>query len=140
MTAMATAQASGLPPKGGAVHAGGEGAGGGFGAEHGTHGDAAGERFGEGGDVGEDGFSSVLEVLIGTPFAGAAHAGLDLVEEQKGAGGVAEFAGGAEEVFGDEVDAAFALEYLEGNGADVFGEGGAEGIGVVEGDELDIAA
>ena len=104
----------GVSAEGGAVHAGGDGAGGLFGAEHGAHGDAAGEGLGEGGDVGLD-----AVVLVGEPLAGAADAGLDLVGEQQGAGGVAEVARGLEELLGDGVDAAFALDGFEADGADV---------------------
>ena len=115
----------------GAVHAGGEGACGFFGAEHGSNGNAAGERFGESGDVGLD-----AEVLIGAPGAGAAHAGLNFVAEEERAGGVAEFASGVEEGLRAKVDAAFALDDFEGNGADFGRERGAESGDVVERDEL----
>ena len=75
--------------EGGAVHAGGDGAAAAFGAEHGAHGDAAGDGLGEGGDVGQD-----AVVLVGEPFAGATHAGLNFVDEKESAGGVAEFTRG----------------------------------------------
>ena len=42
-----------------------------------------------------------------------------------------------EELCGDEVDAAFALQDFDADGADVCAEGGAECGDVVEGDELD---
>lgn len=97
----------------GAMHAGGDGFGGCVGTEHGAHGDAVGDGLGEGGDVGED-----VVVLVGKPFAGAAHAGLDLVGDKECAGGVAEGSGFAEKFFRDRVDAAFALDRFDADGAD----------------------
>ena len=95
------------------MHARSDGAGGFFSAEHDAHGDAVGDGLGEGGDVGQD-----AEVLVRTPFAGAAHAGLDFVADEERAGGVAEVASGLQELGGDEVNAAFALEDFKGDGAD----------------------
>ena len=46
--------------------------------DHHARGDAAGQRLGAGQDVGRDAL-----VLIGEPLAGAAHAGLHLVEDQE---------------------------------------------------------
>ena len=74
----------GIASEGGAVGAEGEGAGGLFGAEHRADGDASGERLGQGRHIRLD---AVL--LVGTPLAGAADAGLDLVEHEESAGGVA---------------------------------------------------
>ena len=118
--------------EGGAVHAGGDGASGVVGAEHRAHGNAVGDGLGEGGDVGED-----AVVLVGEPFAGSAEAALDLVGEQEGAGGVAEFACGGEELSRDGVDAALALDGLDADGADFVGEFCAEVGYVVEADEFD---
>ena len=60
--------------KGGAVHAGVNGARSFFGAEHCAERNAAGQWLGQRGDIGLN-----AVVLIGAPFAGAAHAGLNLV-------------------------------------------------------------
>ena len=61
-------------------------------------------------------------MLVGAPLAGAAHAGLDFVEEQESAGGVAQFARGLQELGRDGVDAAFALQDFDADAADVVGE------------------
>ncbi len=58
-------------------------------------------------------------VLVGEPLACAAEAGLDFVCEQEGAGGVAQFACGTEELPRDGMDAALALDGLDADGADV---------------------
>ncbi len=107
-----------------------------FGAEHGTHGDAAGERLGQRGDVGPD-----AVVLVGEPLAGAAEAGLNLIDEQESAGGVAEGAARGEELLADRVDATLALDGLDADGAEFAAVAGGEllleVVDVVEGDELD---
>ena len=135
MTAMATAQASGLPPKVVPCMPGVMDSAAAFGAEHRAHGDAAGDGLGDGGDVGQD-----AVVLVGEPLAGASDAALDLVGDEEGSGGVAEFAGGCEELLRDGMDAALALDGLDADGAD-FGSGARElcaEVGyVVEADELD---
>src|SRR6185312_14036398 len=122
-----------ISAEGCAVHAGCDGAGGFFGAEHRAHGDAAGEWLCQRSDVGLD-----VEVLVSRPLAGAAHAGLDFVEEQQRAGGVAQFASGGEKLLRAEVDAALALDHFESDSAHVSGERGAQCGGVVEGNELDV--
>jgi hypothetical protein len=61
-------------PEGGAVHAGGESCGGRMGAEHRAHGDAVGDGLRQSDNVGLN-----AVVLIGEPFAGAAHTGLYFV-------------------------------------------------------------
>ena len=64
-----------------AVHAGGDGCRGGFGAEHGADGQAAGEGLGDGGDVGLN-----AEVLVGEPLARASEAALNLIGDEQGTG------------------------------------------------------
>ena len=60
------------------------------------------------------------EVLVAEPLAGAAEAALDFIGDEEGAGGVAERAGGGEELLRDGMDAAFALHGLRcSDGADV---------------------
>ncbi len=56
-------------------------------------------------------------MLVGAPLACATHAGLDFIEKQERAGGVAKLACGLQEFFGDEVDAAFALKNFDGYAA-----------------------
>ncbi len=119
------------------MHAGGDGCRGALCAEHGADGQASGERLGNGDDV-----RLRVEVLEAEPLAGASEAALDLVGDEEGAGGVAELAGGLEELGGDGVDAALALDGLDEDGADV-GSGagaefGAEVFDVVEADEVDV--
>ncbi len=65
-------------------------------------------------------------VLVGEPFSCATHAALDLVGEEKGAGRVAQGSGFPEKFLRKRVDAAFALDGLEADGADFVGEFGAE--------------
>ena len=57
-------------------------------------------------------------MLVGEPLAGAAEAGLDFVSEQEGSGGVAEGSGFTEKFLGNWVDAAFALDGFDADGAD----------------------
>ncbi len=68
--------------KGGAVHAGMEGARDFFSAERCAERKAAGEGLGQSGDVGLN-----AVVLIGAPLAGAAHAGLNFIDDEQRAGG-----------------------------------------------------
>src|ERR1035437_8225942 len=49
-------------------------------------------------------------MLIGKPLARAPHAGLNLVHQQKRAGGIAQFPRGREEFLADRTDAALALD------------------------------
>ena len=100
--------------EGGAVHAGGDGCRGALGREHGADGEASGEGLGDRDDVGH-----CVEVLKAEPLAGASEAALDLVGDEEGSGGVAELAGGGEELGRDGVDASFALDGLDEDGADV---------------------
>ena len=132
MTAMATAQASGPPPKVVPCMPAWMARADFFGAEHRAQGNAAGERLGQRGDVGLD-----AVVLIGAPLAGAAHAGLNLVDDEQRAGGAGEGAGFGEELLRERANAAFALDGLDEDGADFVGELGAQIGDVVEADELD---
>ena len=118
--------------EGGAVHAGVDGARGFFGAEDCAEGNAAGEGLGEGGDVGLN-----AVVLIGAPLAGAAHAGLNFIDDEQRAGGAGEGAGFGEELLREGTNAAFALDGFDEDGADFVGEFGAQIGNVVEADELD---
>ena len=117
--------------KGGAVHAGMHGARNLFGAQHRSERKAAGEWLGERGHVGLD-----AVVLIGAPLAGAAHAGLNLIDDQQRAGGTGQRAGFGEELLRQRTNAAFALDGFDENGADFIGEFGAQIGDVVEADEL----
>ena len=98
-------------------------------AEHGGDGiEAAGERLADDQDVGRD-----LLVLVGEELAGAAKAGLDLVEHKENVvlaadgGDLAEVAGGRND------DAGLALDGLDEEGAGVGRDGGAQRLGVAEG-------
>ncbi len=76
--------------------------------EHGTDREAAAERLGERHHVGRD-----TEALIGKQLAGAAHAGLHLVEGEQQAVLVAELAQRPEEGRRRRADAALALDRLD---------------------------
>ena len=102
-----------------------------FSAEHGTEGKAAGEGLGQGSDVGLD---SVM--LIGAPLAGAAHAGLNFIDDEQRAGGTGEGAGFSEEFLREGTDAAFTLDGFDEDGADFSGEFGAQIGYVVEANEF----
>src|SRR5271170_4008956 len=101
-------------------------------AQHCTYGDAIGDGFGDRGDIGQD-----AVVLVGEPFACTAKTALNLVCEQEGPSGVAEFARGGEELSRYGVNATLALDWLDADGADVFGKLCAEIGDVVEPDKLD---
>ena len=118
--------------EGRAMHPGSEGLGGVVGAEHRAHGNAVGDRLRERRDVGQD-----AVVLVGKPFAGSAQATLNLIGEQESAGGVAEFACGGEELLRDGMNAAFTLDRLDADAANLIRELRAEIGDVVEADELD---
>ena len=68
----------------------------------------AAERLGGRQRVGHD-----ARVLVGPQRAGAPQAALDLVEDERGAVGVAGRARGAQDVLAEHVDAALALHRLE---------------------------
>ena len=76
-------------------------------------------------------------VLIGAPLAGAAHAGLNLVDDEQRAGGAGECARFREELLRERANAAFALDGFDEDGADFVGELRAQVGDVVEADELD---
>ena len=108
-TASPAAQATGLPPKvvpcwpgcsSSAAAAEGDG-----GAER----QAAAEALGEGDDVRHD----ALVGLVLEPVPGAADAGLDLVEDEQGAGGGGDLPGGLEVAGGRDDDAVLALDRLD---------------------------
>ncbi len=127
------AAGEGSAAEGGAVLAFGEGSGGGVVEEGCAEGESGGERFGGDGDVGEE----VGEALVGEEVAGAAESALGFIGDEEGVGGGGEAAGFAEEGFGEEVDASFALDGLEDDGGGVFGDGGLELCDAVGGDEGD---
>src|SRR4029077_20134040 len=116
--------------EGGGVLAGAEGGAGVAAGPAGADGHAVAEGLGEGDDVG----AHARGVLEPEPAAGAAEAGLDLVEDEEGFVLVAELADGGEGVGWWGLDAAFALDGFEEHGADPVVEGGGEGVGVAVGD------
>ena len=132
MTAMADGAGQRASAEGGAVHAGVNGARGLFGAEHCAQRNAAGKRLGQRDDVGSD-----AVVLKGAPLAGAAHAGLNLIDDEQCTGGAGECACLGEELLRERANAAFALNGFNEDGADVVGELGAQVGDVVEANELD---
>ncbi len=99
--------------------------------DDGTDGDhAAGEGFGDAEDVGVHTF----KMMEGEPFAGAAEAALDFIEDEERAGGAAEALGFAQVIAGEDF-ARFPLDGFDDEGGGVFGgEGALEGGEVVEGD------
>ncbi len=116
----------------GSMHAGVNGACGFFGAENRTEGKAAGERLGQGGDVGLN-----AVVLIRAPLAGAAHAGLNLIDDEQSAGGTGQRAGLGKELLRQRTNAAFALDGLDEDGADFVGKLRAQIGDIVEAYKLD---
>ena len=119
--------------EGGAVHAGVNGARSFFGAKHCAQRNAAGKRLGKRGH--SPGLDAVM--LIGAPLAGAAHAGLNLVDDQQRAGRGGERARFGEELLRQRPNAAFALDGFDENGADFIGELCAQIGNIVEADKLD---
>ncbi len=118
--------------KGGAVHAGVNGARNFFGAEHGAKRNAAGKGLGQRGDVGLN-----AVVLIGAPLAGAAHAGLNFIDDQQRAGGAGQRARLGKELLRQRANAALALDGFDQNGADFVRKFGAQIGNIVEAHELD---
>ena len=57
-------------------------------------------------------------MLVGAPFAGAAHACLNLVDNEQCAGGTREGARFGEELLRQRTNAALALNRFDENGAD----------------------
>ena len=94
--------------EGGGVHPRLEHRGDGGLRHHHARGDAARQRLGARQDVGRD-----ARVLVGEPLARAAHAGLDLVEDQEHAAAIAELAQAREVVGRRDVDPALALDRLD---------------------------
>ena len=88
------------------------------------------EGLGEGDDVGAD----ARGVLEPEPAAGAAEAGLDLVEHEERFVLVAELADRGEVARWGRLDAAFTLDGFEEHGADALVERGGEDVGFAERD------
>ena len=97
--------------EGRAVVAGGEDVGEALAGDEGADRQAAAERLG-----GSDGVGYDAGLLVGPERAGAAHAALDLVEDECGAVLVAGFARGAQQLFGEDVHAGLALDRLKQDG------------------------
>ena len=76
-------------------------------------------------------------MLIRAPLAGAAHAGLNLIDNQQRAGGVGQRARLGEELLRERANAAFALDGFDENGADFVGKFRAQIGDIVEAHELD---
>ena len=110
--------------------------------ERGTDGQAAAETLGGGDDVGGD-----AEELVGVELAGAAVAGLDLIDHQGDVIVSAELGGGTDEFGGQGIDTALALDAFQqdargvqlchglGQGLDVvglhMGEAGGQGLEIL---------
>ena len=127
MTAMATAQASGPPPKVVPCMPAWMARAASSVQRIAPSGNAAGKRLGQRGDIGLN-----AVVLIGAPFAGAAHAGLNLIDNQQRSRGAGQRARLGEEFLRERAHAAFALNGFDENGADFIGEFGAQIGNVVE--------
>ena len=65
-------------------------------------------------------------MLVGPPFTGLAHAGLDLVEDEQEFQLVSQLAQGLEEILGEMTVAAFALDGFDDQAGHLVGMGGAE--------------
>ena len=126
-TALATAQASGLPPKVEpcvpAIMPGRGARGGEAGADR----EAAAQPLGDGGDV-----RAHARLLAGEQRAGAAHAGLDLVEHQQQAVLVAEGAQVLQALRRHRPDAALALDRLDQDGGGLGADRGVQRLVVAE--------
>ena len=83
-----------------------------FRGQHGAHGQAVGQRLGHGHDV-----RGHAQLFVGEQGAGAAHAGLHLVEDEQQAVAIAECADRPQVVRVQRPDAAFALQRLTEHGA-----------------------
>ena len=122
MVARAAAQASGIAAERGGVRAGPQLGGELRPGDQAAAGHAAGQRLGQRDDVGLH-----VPVLVGEPAAGAAHAGLHLVEDQHQLVAVGQLAQPFEVAGRRQVDAALALDRLDQDGArfgvDQFGDG-----------------
>ena len=115
-TASAAAQATGLPAEGGAVVAGLQEGGRLAERDAGADRDAAAEPLGDGDDVG-------VGHRPGEPLAGAADAGLHLVEPEQRAVVAGDLAGGGEVRGGRDDHARLALDRFEDHGRGLVGDG-----------------
>jgi hypothetical protein len=111
----------GAAAEGGAVVAGREHAGQPLAADEGPDRQAPAERLGD-----RDGVRHDAGLLIGPERARPPHAGLDLVEDEEGAAGVAGRAGGAQDRVRQHVDAALALDRLEQHRGGALAHGGCD--------------
>ena len=75
-------------------------------------------------------------MLIGAEFAGAAHAGLNLVGDEQRASGVSKVACGVEKFARQRTNAALTLNRLEEDRAELVGELRSQVVDVVEADEF----
>ena len=89
--------------------------------------EAAAQRLGHGDAIGAD-----AEMLIAKPLAGAADTGLDFIEEQQQVFGGAQLAQASQEFGGGGQDAAFALNGLAEDRDGGGGDGGTDGVEVIE--------
>ena len=94
---------------------------------------AAAQALGQGDDVGRDGRG---EQVVGHPGASAPHAGLDLVDDEQGAGAPGQLAGRLQVAGGQFAHARLALDGLDDEGGDVGPHGGGQRGLVPGGDEL----
>ena len=115
----------------GAVHPRVDGARSLFGAEYRADGNAACKRFGQSGDVG---LNAVM--LVGTPFAGTAHATLNLIGDQQSSGRAGQRTCLDKKLLREWTHAALALNGFDQNGADFAGELGAQVSDIVEANKL----
>src|SRR5256885_927587 len=122
----------GTAAKGGAMNARTDAGGDGFGGQDCAERKARGERFGDGYKVGLG-----RKLLIGEVAAGAAESTLNFVGDEQGIVILSEHAGAIPKGFADGMDATFALDGFEDDGADVFIELGLEVGDVAELDEFD---
>ena len=95
--------------------------------EHGADGKARSQSFGEGHYIGANAAG-----LMGEERASAPHAGLDFVEDEQGAVGVAGGARGLQEFGAGDADAAFTLHWLDDASASLPVDGLCQGVAVVE--------
>lgn len=122
----------GVAAEGARVHAGAEAGGDFVFADEAATGDAAGDPFGEGHDIGLD-----AEVLVAEPGAEASAAGLDFVEDEDEAMFIGEVTEALEEAIGGDVDAAFALDGFDEEGAGFVVDEVGDGLEVAVGGVLE---
>ena len=126
-TASAAAQATGLPPKVVPWLPGWSRSPRVADGDAGADRDAAGQALGQRDDVGA---TTPGRRAVGEPGAGAADAGLHLVEPQQRAVLVGDLAGGREVAVGRDDDAGLALDRLEHDGGGLVGDRGGQRVGV----------